>query len=423
MINPQTLLNDLTVVRDNLAKRNYQLDTDKLLELESQRKIHQSREENLRADRNKKSKEVSVIKREQGDASAIISQVEAINTELKQIEKQLPLIQKSLHDFYLDIPNLLHSSVPLGHCEDDNIEVKKHGKPTTFDFTPLDHTSIGENLAMLDFSLSSKIASSRFMALSGGLARLHRALAQFMLDHHITKNGYREVYLPFMANSEALTGTGQLPKFEKDLFFCERDQLYLIPTAEVVVTNVLSNTIVNIEDLPMRFVCHTPCFRREAGSYGRDTRGMLRQHQFEKVELVHLTMPDSSYDSLEDLLKSAESVLQCLDLPYRVVSLCSQDVGFSAAKTYDIEVWLPGQDAYREISSCSNCEDFQARRMKSRFKNEQGKNELIHTLNGSGVAVGRAMIAVMENYQNKDGSITVPEMLRPYMSGLKTITT
>lgn len=422
MLNPQTIFNNLTTVCDNLAKRNYQLNTEKLLDLDAQRKTNQSREENLRAARNKKSKEVSVIMREKGDASALISEVEGINAEIREIEQTLPQIQKALTDIYLDIPNLLHDSVPFGSSEEQNIEIKKYGQPTQFDFQPLDHTSIGENLAMLDFSLASKIASSRFMALSGELAMLHRALAQFMLDYHVRENNYREMYMPYMVNPDMLVGTGQLPKFEKDLFYCERDQLYLIPTAEVVVTNVLNDTIVEKSDLPMHFVCHTPCFRREAGSHGRDTRGMLRQHQFEKVELVHLTLPDNSYDSLEHLLKSAESILQCLDLPYRVVSLCSQDIGFAAAKTYDIEVWLPGQDSYREISSCSNCEDFQARRMKARFKNDHGKTELIHTLNGSGVAVGRAMIAVMENYQNKDGSITVPETLRPYMHGKKAIT-
>ncbi len=421
MIAPHLLRNDLAAVCANLQRRGYSLDTATISALEKRRKEVQSECEKLRAQRNEKSRSIGIAKQNKEDASAMIAEVEAINTRLTSADSDLEEIQSEFNALLLEIPNLLHDSVPDGKDESSNVEVRRWSEPPQFDFTVQDHVALGEQLQLIDFPLAVKLTSARFVAMHGQIAQLHRALGQFMLNLHISQHGYREVYLPFMANTATLTGTGQLPKFEEDLFYAERDGLYLIPTAEVVVTNIVRDSIVAAEELPLKFVCHTPCFRREAGSYGRDTRGMLRQHQFEKVELVHISAPEDSYTALEELTANAEAVLQALKLPYRTVALCSGDIGFAAAKTYDIEVWLPGQDAYREISSCSNCEDFQARRMQGRMRRSGAKPEYLHTLNGSGIAVGRALIAVMENYQQADGSIVIPEVLRPYMNGAEVI--
>ncbi|MCH9705446.1 MAG: serine--tRNA ligase [Proteobacteria bacterium] len=421
MIAPHLLRNDLVAVCANLQRRGYSLDTATISALEKRRKEVQSECEKLRAQRNEKSRTIGIAKQNKEDASAMIAEVEAINTRLTSADSDLEEIQSEFNALLLEIPNLLHDSVPDGKDESSNVEARRWSEPPQFDFTAQDHVALGEQLQLIDFPLAVKLTSARFVAMHGQIAQLHRALGQFMLNLHISQHGYREVYLPFMANTATLTGTGQLPKFEEDLFYAERDGLYLIPTAEVVVTNIVRDSIVAAEELPLKFVCHTPCFRREAGSYGRDTRGMLRQHQFEKVELVHISAPEDSYTALEELTANAEAVLQALKLPYRTVALCSGDIGFAAAKTYDIEVWLPGQDAYREISSCSNCEDFQARRMQGRMRRSGAKPEYLHTLNGSGIAVGRALIAVMENYQQADGSIVIPEVLRPYMNGAEVI--
>ncbi|MCH9757842.1 MAG: serine--tRNA ligase [Proteobacteria bacterium] len=421
MIAPHLLRNDLAAVCANLQRRGYSLDTATISALEKRRKEVQSECEKLRAQRNEKSRTIGIAKQNKEDASAMIAEVETINTRLTSADSDLEKIQSEFNALLLEIPNLLHDSVPDGKDESSNVEARRWSEPPQFDFTAQDHVALGEQLQLIDFPLAVKLTSARFVAMHGQIAQLHRALGQFMLNLHISQHGYREVYLPFMANTATLTGTGQLPKFEEDLFYAERDGLYLIPTAEVVVTNIVRDSIVAAEELPLKFVCHTPCFRREAGSYGRDTRGMLRQHQFEKVELVHISAPEDSYTALEELTANAEAVLQALKLPYRTVALCSGDIGFAAAKTYDIEVWLPGQDAYREISSCSNCEDFQARRMQGRMRRSGAKPEYLHTLNGSGIAVGRALIAVMENYQQADGSIVIPEVLRPYMNGAEAI--
>ena len=421
MIDAHLLFAEMGAVVSNLAQRGYAFDERRLLTLEAERKAEQGELEALRAERNRMSKEIGAIKRDGGETAERVAEVEAINARVRVLEASLPEINRQLREMFLDMPNLLHESVPRGVGEGDNLEVRRWGTPPVFDFAVRDHVSLGEGLGGLDFSLAARLAGARFVVMRDDLARMHRALAQFMLDLHVREHGYREVYMPFLANAGTLMGTGQLPKFEEDLFATRDDGFYLIPTAEVVSTNVVADSIVAKEALPLFLVCHTPCFRREAGSYGKDTRGMLRQHQFEKVELVHVTVPDESYASLERMLGHAEAVLQALGLPYRVVSLCSGDIGFAAAKTYDIEVWLPGQEAYREISSCSNCEDFQARRMRARYRREDGKTGFLHTLNGSGVAVGRALIAVMENYQEADGGIVVPDRLRPYMGGLEKI--
>lgn len=446
MISPQLLRNQLDAVCANLKRRGYILDTVKLQALEERRRELQGDSEQKRAQRNDKSSTIGELQqilmdtkhgiekrekweRESGHSATpefkerLVKEVAKIKEELQEREKELAEVQEQIQTILYDIPNLLHDSVPDGQDDSDNAEVRRWQSPPDFGFEPLDHVALGEGLQLMDFTLAARLASARFVTMQGALARLHRALAQFMLDLHINRHGYREVYMPFLANPTTLTGTGQLPKFEEDLFRAERDGLYLIPTAEVVVTNIVQGEIVAADELPMKFVCHTPCFRREAGSYGRDTRGMLRQHQFEKVELVHITAPEESYPALEELTANAEAVLQALELPYRTVALCSGDIGFAAAKTYDIEVWMPGQNTYREISSCSNCEDFQARRMQARFRRRSGKPELLHTLNGSGIAVGRAMIAVMENYQQADGSIIIPPVLRSYMGGAERITT
>ena len=429
MLDIQTLRNDLSTVAARLATRGYTLDTAKFEQLEAERKTIQTRTQELQAKRNASSKLIGQAKAKGEDTTAIMAEVGALGEELKQLEAKLPLLLQEMDAFLAVIPNVPHPTVPVGKSEADNVEVRKVGEVPKFAFEVKDHVSIGEGLGGLDFETATKIAGARFSLLKGPLARLHRALAQFMLDTHTEKHGYTETYVPYMVNAESMRGTGQLPKFEEDLFRIPRvvgddgaeKNFYLIPTAEVPVTNMVRDEIVPLEKLPMKFVAHTPCFRSEAGSYGRDTRGMIRQHQFDKVELVQIVHPEKSYEALEGLLGHAETILQKLGLPYRVVKLCTGDMGFSAATTYDIEVWLPAQNTYREISSCSNFEDFQARRMQARFRNAQGKPELVHTLNGSGLAVGRTLVAVLENYQQADGSVLVPEVLRPYMGGLTSI--
>jgi seryl-tRNA synthetase len=403
------------------------LDAAKFEQLEAERKTIQTRTQELQAKRNSSSKLIGQAKAKGEDVSAIMAEVANLGDELKQLEAQLERVQHELNAFLSVIPNMPHESVPVGKSEADNLEVRKVGNVPKFDFEVQDHVSIGEGLG-LDFDTAVKISGARFSLLKGGLARLHRALAQFMLDTHTDRHGYTEVYVPYIVNADSMRGTGQLPKFEEDLFRVPRvmgeegeQNFYLIPTAEVPVTNMVRDEIVPLEQLPLKFVAHTPCFRSEAGSYGRDTRGMIRQHQFDKVELVQIVHPEKSYEGLEELLGHAETILQKLGLPYRVMQLCSGDMGFSAALTYDIEVWLPAQNTYREISSCSNFEAFQARRMQARFRNAQGKPELLHTLNGSGLAVGRTLVAVLENYQQADGSVAIPEVLRPYMGGMEKL--
>jgi len=424
MLDIQLLRNDLQGVINRLGDRGLALDAATFERIEASRKAVQIRTQELQARRNQLSKEVGQAKAKKEDASALIAEVNAQADQLKTLEQELARIQEEMNVFLSTIPNIPHASVPAGKSADDNVEVRKVGVPPTFAFTPKDHVDLGEGLKQLDFDVAAKIAGARFSVMKGPLARMHRALAQFMLDTHTQEHGYTEVYAPYMVNADSMRGTGQLPKFEEDLFSVPRSdgsKLYLIPTAEVPVTNIVRDEIVAQADLPLKFVCHTPCFRSEAGSYGRDTRGMIRQHQFDKVELVQIAHPEKSYELLEALTGHAEHILKRLELPYRVITLCTGDMGFSAAKTYDIEVWLPGQSAYREISSCSNFESFQARRMQARFRNEKNKPELVHTLNGSGLAVGRTLVAVMENYQNADGSITVPAVLRPYMGGLEKL--
>jgi seryl-tRNA synthetase len=428
MLDIQTLRNDLAAVAARLATRGYTLDTAKFEQLEAERKTIQTRTQELQARRNASSKQIGQAKAKGEDVSAIMAEVGALGDELKQLEAKLPQLLDDIDAFLAVIPNTPHASVPVGKSEADNVEVRKVGTPPKFEFPVQDHVSLGEGLGGLDFDTATKIAGARFSLLKGPLARMHRALAQFMLDTHTEKHGYTETYVPYLVNAESMRGTGQLPKFEEDLFRVPRvmgdegeKSFYLIPTAEVPVTNMVRDEIVALEKLPLKFVAHTPCFRSEAGSYGRDTRGMIRQHQFDKVELVQIAHPEKSYELLEELLGHAETILQQLGLPYRVVKLCTGDMGFSAATTYDIEVWLPAQNTYREISSCSNFEAFQARRMQARFRNAQGKPELLHTLNGSGLAVGRTLVAVLENYQQADGSVRVPEVLRPYMGGLTSI--
>lgn len=428
MLDIQTLRSDLASVAARLATRGYVLDMAKFEQLEAERKTIQTRTQELQARRNASSKLIGQAKAKGEDVSAIMAEVGTLGDELKQLEAKLPQVLQDMDAFLSIIPNTPHARVPVGKSETDNLEVRKVGEPTKFAFEVKDHVSIGEGLGGLDFETATKIAGARFSLLKGPLARMHRALAQFMLDTHTEKHGYTETYVPYMVNAESMRGTGQLPKFEEDLFRVPRvmgdegeKSFYLIPTAEVPVTNMVRDEIVPLEKLPMKFVAHTPCFRSEAGSYGRDTRGMIRQHQFDKVELVQMVHPEKSYEMLEELLGHAETILKKLGLPYRVVKLCTGDMGFSAATTYDIEVWLPAQNTYREISSCSNFEAFQARRMQARFRNAQGKPELLHTLNGSGLAVGRTLVAVLENYQQADGSVLIPEVLRPYMGGLTTV--
>jgi seryl-tRNA synthetase len=427
MLDLQTLRNEITEVAARLATRNYILDTARFEQLEGERKTVQTRTQELQAKRNSSSKLIGQAKAKGEDVSAIMAEVANLGDELKQLEAQLERIQQDMQGFLSVIPNTPHASVPQGKSEADNVEVRKVGTPPRFDFEVKDHVSVGEEIG-LDFETATKISGARFSLLKGPLARLHRALAQFMLDTHTDQHGYTEVYVPYLVNADSMRGTGQLPKFEEDLFKVPRQSgddgeqyFYLIPTAEVPVTNMVRDSIVPLEQLPLKYVAHTPCFRSEAGSYGRDTRGMIRQHQFDKVELVQIVHPEQSYSTLETLLGHAETILQKLDLPYRVVKLCSGDIGFSAAMTYDIEVWLPAQNTYREISSCSNFEAFQARRMQARFRNAQGKPELLHTVNGSGLAVGRTLVAILENNQLVDGSVRVPDVLRPYMGGIEII--
>ena len=446
MLDVQFLRSNLSGVAKRLADRGYALDTAAFEALEASRKKVQIETQDLQARRNQLSKQVGQIRAKGEDASQIMAQVNAEADRLKTLEQELESIQARLNDFLLDVPNVPHASVPSGKSSEDNPEVRKAGTLRAFDFPVKDHVDVGRELG-LDFEAASKISGARFVLMKGQVARLHRALTQFMLDLHTREHGYTEVYAPYLVNADSMRGTGQLPKFEEDLFKIPRQSfdddavaaemqgktassvaakmrdtsLYLIPTAEVPVTNIVRNEILPLSDLPLKFVCHTPCFRSEAGSYGKDTRGMIRQHQFDKVELVQIVHPSKSYELLEELTTHAEVILKRLDLPYRVVALCTGDMGFAATKTYDIEVWLPAQKAYREISSCSNFESFQARRMQARFRNEMHKTEFVHTLNGSGLAVGRTLVAVLENYQNADGSVSIPEALRPYMGGASVI--
>ena len=421
MLDIQLLRNDLQGVAARLAARGVTLDTAAFERLEAKRKTVQTQTQELQAKRNQLSKQVGQAKGKGEDASALMAEVNAQAEQLKTLEQALDSIQGELNDFLAGIPNVPHASVPVGKSESENKELRKIGAPRQYGFKVKDHVDLGAGLKMLDFDVAAKIARARFVLMKGGLARMHRALAQFMLDTHTQEHGYTEVYAPYLVNADSMRGTGQFPKFQDDQFAITADELFLIPTAEVPVTNIVRDEIVAVAELPLKFVCHSPCFRREAGSYGKDTRGMIRQHQFDKVELVQIVHPSQSYDRLEELTGHAETILQRLELPYRVMALCTGDMGFSSAKTYDIEVWLPGQSAYREISSCSNFEAFQARRMQARFRAEKGKPELVHTLNGSALAVGRTLVAVLENYQNADGSITVPAALRPYMGGAEKV--
>ena len=447
MLDPLRLRNNLQEVQKLLSKRGVKLDVSELEDLETQRKKVQVETQELQAKRNKISKEIGIAKKEGKDFQNLLDEVASVGELLEKNESELSTIQDKLRGIITAIPNVPHESVPDGLTEEDNLEIRKWGDISKFGFNPRDHVELGELSGLLDFESAGRITGSRFVVMKGQLARLHRALIQFMLDVHTNEHGYTEVNVPYLVNSESLFGTGQLPKLEKDLFRIQKNKsdgkveisgetqknngdtntsvdnyLYLIPTAEVPVTNLARGKIIPSDEMPLKFVCHTPCFRSEAGSYGKDTRGMIRHHQFEKVELVQFVHPETSYQALENLTTDAETILKKLQLPYRVVTLCGGDMGFSAAKTYDIEVWLPGQNKYREISSCSNCEDFQARRMLARWRNPaSGKPELLHTLNGSGLAIGRTLIAIMENYQTEDGKIKIPDVLVNYISGAKII--
>lgn len=430
MLESKLLRGNIDFVVEQLKRRNFSFDVDEYNELENQRKIIQVQTQELQNLRNTKSKSIGQAKASGENIEPLLEEVSDLGDKLDSAKDQLQEIQSKINEIVLSIPNIPHTSVPEGNSEDDNDEVFSWPEkgPATLDFEPKDHVDIGE-MHGIDFAAAAKISGSRFVVITGKLAKLQRALTQFMLDHHTEKNGYTETYAPYLVNSDSLMGTGQLPKFEADLFKThlhgeegEARALYLIPTAEVPVTNLVRDSILKASDLPVKFVAHTPCFRSEAGSYGKDTRGLIRQHQFEKVELVQISKPSESYKILEELTSDAEGILQLLGLPYRKVVLCSGDLGFSSAKTYDLEVWLPGQNAYREISSCSCFEAFQARRMQLRWKNpETNETEFLHTLNGSGLAVGRTLVAVIENYQNADGSITIPKVLQGYMKGLTKI--
>ena len=424
MIDIQLLRKDIDAVARRLATRKFQLDTTGFNTLESARKQLQTRSEQLQARRNSLSKQIGMMKGKGEDANAVMAEVNGIADELKAATTGLEQVQADLADFMLAIPNLPYESVPVGQDESGNVEVRQVGTPRAFDFEVRDHVDIGAALG-LDFDVAVKLTGARFSVMKGGIARLHRALAQFMLDTHTAEHGYQECYTPYIVNADTLRGTGQLPKFEADLFAVKKggqegedEALYLIPTSEVSLTNIVRGEILAAETLPIKMTAHTPCFRSEAGSYGRDTRGMIRQHQFDKVEMVQIVHPEHSAAALDEMVGHAETVLQRLGLPYRVLSLCTGDIGFGAAKTYDLEVWLPAQNTYREISSLSNCDAFQARRMQTRFRNAQGKPELVHTLNGSGLAVGRTLVAVLENGQQADGSVDIPAVLHPYMGGL-----
>ena len=424
MLDIQLLRTNIDAVCERLATRGYTLDTATFQKLEGERKTLQTRTQDLQASRNSLSKQIGMLKGKGEDASAVMAEVAAMKSELEANEARLGELLKELEDFVATIPNLPQESVPVGKSEVDNVEVHRWGTPRQFDFEVKDHVDVGETLGLIDFAAAAKISGARFSLLKGGIARLHRALSQFMLDVHTSEHGYMEVYTPYLVNAASMFGTGQLPKFEADLFKIlrpEAEPLYLIPTAEVPVTNIVRDEILAQDALPLKLVCHTPCFRSEAGSYGKDTRGMIRQHQFDKVELVQVVAAEKSNEAHEELTRHAEIILEKLGLPYRRVALCTGDMGFSSAKTYDLEVWLPAQNTYREISSCSNVEAFQARRMQARCRNDKNKTELVHTLNGSGLAVGRTLVAILENYQNADGSVTVPPALRPYLGGLETI--
>ncbi|AKJ99196.1 MULTISPECIES: serine--tRNA ligase [Pseudomonas] len=425
MLDSKLLRSNLQDVAGRLASRGFVLDVARIEALEEQRKTVQTTTEKLQAERNAISKSIGQAKQRGEDIAPLMASVENMGSELNNGKIALDAIQTELDAILLGIPNLPHESVPVGEDEDGNVEVRRWGTPKTFDFAVQDHVALGEKFGWLDFETAAKLSGARFALLRGPIARLHRALAQFMINLHVTEHGYEEAYTPYLVQAPALQGTGQLPKFEEDLFKIGREgeaDLYLIPTAEVSLTNIVAGEIVDAKQLPIKFVAHTPCFRSEAGASGRDTRGMIRQHQFDKVEMVQIVEPSKSMEALESLTANAEKVLQLLELPYRTLALCTGDMGFSAVKTYDLEVWIPSQDKYREISSCSNCGDFQARRMQARFRNpETGKPELVHTLNGSGLAVGRTLVAVLENYQQADGSIRVPEVLKPYMGGIEVI--
>ena len=415
MIDPQRLRSGLDEVATALASRGFELDKQAFNDLEGARKRLQIDTQSLQNQRNSRSKAIGQAKAKGEDIAPLLSEVAELGDRLKQTEAEFDRVQEQINTILMGIPNIPHASVPVGRNEDENVETRRWGQAPQTDFAPKDHADLGTALGGMDFEQAARIAGSRFVVLFGPLARLQRALTQFMLDIHTREHGYTEVYVPFLVNSEALLGTGQLPKFAEDLFSIREQRYYLIPTAEVPVTNLARQRILPAEDLPLRYVCHSPCFRSEAGSYGKDTRGMFRQHQFEKVELVQMVAPGESYQALEELTGHAETILQRLGLHYRVVTLCTGDIGFSSAKTYDLEVWMPSQQCFREISSCSNFEAFQARRMKARRRNpESRKPELLHTLNGSGLAVGRTLIALMENYQDEDGNISIPDALQPY---------
>jgi seryl-tRNA synthetase len=423
MLDPKLLRNDIEELAKRLSVRNMTLDVAQYKALESERRALQEVTQKLQNERNVTSKKIGQAKAAGDDVQPLLDAVSAFKKELDDKEKALDMLQLKLKSFMLRVPNLPQADVPPGKDDHDNIEIRRWGQPRKFDFTPLDHVDVGEKLGGLDFDAAAKLSGARFVVMKGAMARLNRALIQWMLDLHIKDHGYNEVYVPYLVNSESLYGTGQLPKFQEDQFKVSGDaDLTLIPTAEVPVTNLVRDTIIKESDLPLKYVAHTPCFRSEAGSYGKDTRGMIRQHQFEKVELVHIVKPEDSLAAHEALTRHAEKILQLLNLPYRVVNLCGGDLGFSATKTYDLEVWMPSQDCYREISSCSNMMDFQARRMQARFKRTQdSKPELVHTLNGSGLAISRTLVAILENYQQADGSVDIPEILRPYMAGITTL--
>ena len=423
MLDPRLIRNNLDEVAAQLRRRGYELDTQLIAELEERRKGLQVESQELQNERNSRSKSIGKAKAAGEDIQPLLAEVAELGDRLKVLQEDLNGVQAELSEITLGIPNIPHETVPDGRDEADNREERRWGEPREFDFEPKDHVDLGDASGLLDFEAAARITGSRFAVMAGPLARLHRALIQFMLDTHTTEHGYTETYVPYMVNSDSLRGTGQLPKFEEDLFkLCGESGYYLIPTAEVPVTNLARDQIIDADDMPRKWVAHTPCFRSEAGSYGKDTRGMIRQHQFEKVELVQAVRASESFQALEELTGHAEAILQKLELPYRVVTLCTGDIGFSSTKTYDLEVWLPGQSQYREISSCSNFVDFQARRLQARWRNpETGKPELVHTLNGSGLAVGRTLVAVMENYQQADGSIVIPQALKPYMGGIEKI--
>ncbi len=425
MLDSKLVRSQLHEVAERLATRGFQLDVARFEALEAQRKTVQTRTEQLQNERNTRSKAIGQAKARGEDITPLLAEVDQLGSDLEAGKRELESIQGDLDALLLNIPNLPHESVPFGEDEDGNVEVSRWGTPRSFDFEIKDHVALGEQHGWLDFETAAKLSGARFSIMRGPIARLHRALAQFMINLHTAEHGYEEAYTPYLVQASALQGTGQLPKFEEDLFKIQREDqadLYLIPTAEVSLTNIVAGEILDAKQLPLKFVAHTPCFRSEAGASGRDTRGMIRQHQFDKVEMVQIVEPSKSFEALESLTGNAERVLQLLELPYRKLALCTGDMGFGAVKTYDLEVWVPSQDKYREISSCSNCGDFQARRMQARYRNpETGKPELVHTLNGSGLAVGRTLVAVLENYQQADGSIRVPEVLKPYMGGIEVI--